>query len=520
MPTSQHTIATDTIATATMSTEQLQEALNRLRELSLTYQTSSTPLDPLPNNNIKNEILTEDGVPEQKENVIIFNGRYYLKNSKLLIFDEYIKDTNDSRNCIRYWDKFDENLNVINTCVKYTSDRDEIFIQVFDTVTSFYVKHKDIPKDYLEDLQTGAFFHPKLNPKDFCTTKHRKIKGRSVKNITQDNNYEENELLINMGVKSLSYNIFEGKRYKFGIEIESCSGRVPTYLDKELNYLAIRDGSLRHKDDGLEWGIEYVTGVLTGDSGLKQLRKLCNTLNKYCMVDDTCGVHIHISGIENSKENIVFLYKLFLHLEREIQLMLPKSRRNNTYCKNLKKIDINIPEDYFTNSNTRKYTIEDNYLKIFRYVSHTLTTFSKDYNKYTNHPKGSKCGYDHSTARYSWLNLVPFMFNTRGNHSYSLEIRNHSGTTNYKKIRNYLMIFMGILWFVENRKKDIVFNNTMTLVDILNVAYPKRGNKLIDYYFQRVEKFNNEDELINKNNLIEEYDETVEQNKEIKYSEL
>ena len=38
-----------------------------------------------------------------------------------------------------------------------------------------------------------------------------------------------------MGIKSPSYKITEGKRYKFGLELETIYGRLPYYLDNYLN---------------------------------------------------------------------------------------------------------------------------------------------------------------------------------------------------------------------------------------------------------------------------------------------
>ena len=70
--------------------------------------------------------------------------------------------------------------------------------------------------------------------------------------------------------------------------METISGKLPQYLDDSLNYLSIRDGSLKD-EDGEEYGYEYVTGVLTGDTGLLQTKKLCNALTKYCIVNKKCG---------------------------------------------------------------------------------------------------------------------------------------------------------------------------------------------------------------------------------------
>ncbi len=91
------------------------------------------------------------------------------------------------------------------------------------------------------------------------------------------------------GVDTLTYSAFEGIGYTFGIEIETCIGRLnkSDFIDK-LNVKAVHDGSLRDAD-GATPGGEYVTGVLIGDSGLYQLHELCRILSMRCKVNAQCG---------------------------------------------------------------------------------------------------------------------------------------------------------------------------------------------------------------------------------------
>src|SRR5690606_33236485 len=82
-------------------------------------------------------------------------------------------------------------------------------------------------------------------------------------------------------------------------------------------------------------GGEYVSGVMYGDAGFKQLYEMCKLLNKKCTVDKRAGVHIHIGSLNWNKEDLVYSYLLAEMIEEEMFSMLPKSRRSNDYCKKI-----------------------------------------------------------------------------------------------------------------------------------------------------------------------------------------
>lgn len=292
-------------------------------------------------------------------------------------------------------------------------------------------------------------------------------------------------------IQSKTYTVTEGKRYTFGLELETSSGQLPGWLDLYYNYEAVKDGSLRD-DNGELWGGEYVTGVLAGDEGFKVAKSFINELAKRCTIDKKCGVHVHLGNDSGfSDETIVYLYKLCLDIEQDIFNMLPASRRKNVYCKTLKKFNF----DNFlkaTNPIHYKRQLEHLYNQIAGWVSNRSDFNPAIYSKFEQHPDGPKCGYNQSTARYSWINLVPALFNTRGNESYTIEFRPHSGTLNYIKIRNWTLICMGILHVAENYQ-SIIRSKKLSLKEVIELAYPKKAKELKAYIDNRTKLFSNVD---------------------------
>lgn len=306
----------------------------------------------------------------------------------------------------------------------------------------------------------------------------------------------------NFGVDSPTYKISEGKNYTFGVELETSSGRLTVEDEVGLNLKCEFDGSLREtpdqrKEDVL--GGEYITGVLKGDKGFYQLQRVCNTLSDRCTINGKCGVHVHIGNISFNKETIIYLYKLGELLQNEVYQMLPKSRRENAYCRKIKNITLDLAGlNSVSSSIGYDILVDEYYHQIFKEVSHGKEA-NRQHNKKSNHPMGSKCGYDKTTQRYCWLNFVTAMFNTKGNpEAITLEFRSHSATLNYTKIKNWVKICMAFVSFAENNKASIrrgywldsdKLEHNIDLSTIVRAAYPKSYKLLQRYIEDRKSKF-------------------------------
>lgn len=232
-------------------------------------------------------------------------------------------------------------------------------------------------------------------------------------------------------------------------------------------------------------------------------------------------MHCHLGGFDFSDDFVVYSWLLCKKIEKELQSYLPKSRRNNEYCHDLPDNKTLFGKSYplidqlKTLSNKHEYDtiIECLYKELFKAYAQVYP--GKDVNKLTNHPQGNNVGYNHSSLRYSWINFLPCMFNVRDvrefsseeeriKHlegdktagkivSYSWELRSHNGTTNFTKVKNWLLLFMGITYYIENNKKAIINNEKISINDILKFAYPKKSTKLMEYFHKRQELFKNDE---------------------------
>lgn len=338
-------------------------------------------------------------------------------------------------------------------------------------------------KYYGEDISKGIF-RDRLNLNKNATERRMRVTGRK-------RDVDAMKFFKDMSGKPFTYSKTYGKKYSFGLEIETISGYIPAYVDKDLYCSYVHDGSLRDIDDNVPYGLEYVTCVLRGDEGLRQTKRICYELTKRCLVNKQCGVHVHIGSDKGdalfTKENIVLMYYLYAMIQGDIFEMLPRSRKDNEYCRFLETLPIDLANISPKNSN-RKFWIEEYYATIVNILSLEGGP-SYMINKREDHPLGHKCQYNHRTARYCWVNFITSVFNTRGNNVYTIEFRPMSATTSYTKIKNWLLICFALVDIVENHKQAIYSGSVKTLNDVITNCYPKDNKVLLDYIKERKAKF-------------------------------
>jgi hypothetical protein len=372
--------------------------------------------------------------------------------------------------------------------------------------------------DSLEKLGFGLSYHnakivplSKLNKEEIVNAKYIAFNFKEhIKNVSADE----------LGIKSQTFIGTGGFKNTFGVEIEVCRG-VNDYrelLHKKINAHCEFDGSLRDPD-GSEYGSEYITGVLKGDNGLLNLSKLCNILANRCHVDKRCGLHVHVGGFKATPEFIVTAYKLINDIQDELLTIVSPSRRNNDTCGKL--ID---EREYIKNTINEygyHYGITEIYKTLFKKFANGRELdrkINKKYfhpgGKYTDRYGGLGISDVKKLYRYKVVNFIPACFNMRKSENFenlpfTLEFRCHQGTTNFKKIKNWILLCLTIVNYVENYQRRILFSEEPITIDeiiktMLNINQYSTLNKYIN---DRKDKFSGKEAMKIE---IQEYQEKVE----------
>lgn len=294
-----------------------------------------------------------------------------------------------------------------------------------------------------------------------ATTKTRKIEQllqlgltrRQVADLVTNGNYgfvqNVYKKMLSRTVQTIPANIQLDYTFtrKFGIEIEAynCTREklaselraaginvaVEGYNHTTRNHWKlVTDSSLTGNNT-----FELVSPVLEGEAGLKELKKVCWVL-EYCdvKVNDSCGLHIHMDAADfdlQTWKNLALSYK---HLERVIDSFMPQSRRQNYYCKGLSSIsaaDIQAAQN----------------------INDLRAAFGNN--------------------RYRKVNLEAYARHR------TVEFRQHSGTTNFTKMENWVRFLNGLITFA---KSGIAANTSLENIPFLDekqkLFYKLRTKKL------------------------------------------
>lgn len=431
-------------------------------------------------------VLLKNGQYAHKDEVVTINNSLYLKTDNSIAEDAVLGGWNKKTMMKAYASQLTKvGSKWVLSGSAYT--RTVVPIVNLGEQGTFGVINVDVAKNagLVEGLKSGLFYDPAL-AKDSQAKflAFNAIKRKGTLGINKQAYY---------GISSPSYKFSEGKKYTFGLEIETSKGIFPAYLHSEHNVECEYDGSLKD-DDGVAYGGEYITGVLTGDTGVDYLRRLCYELSRRCEVNNKCSVHVHLGGFKDNKVFAVALYKLGLILQNDLFSYQPPSRAKSIYCRPLERLKPFLKGINATSSSERKVEIDELYSALVQYVAYKKVFPDKYVNKKEPHPMGHKCGYNHSTQRYCWLNFVPLLFNSRGDgKTYTIEYRLNSGTTNFNKIYNWLKICIALTWYAETYSDTILSIKTdksISLKEILKLAYPQTNIRLIRYLQERYKKFN------------------------------
>ena len=232
---------------------------------------------------------------------------------------------------------------------------------------------------------------------------------------------------IEIEIKSLTLNGYEMSRDEFAI-------RASRNTDIDLRATGYGHSTSRHwkvtTDASVIGGMEIVSPIL---QDFNDLEKVVTQLNQHdAKVDRKCGLHVHFDARSLSLATIKNVVKLYIRYEAAIDTIVPDSRRrnNNDYCKGL--CSGMFPHQGLT----------DLFGAIDR--ANDVVGIANNLN---------------IRGRYFNINLHAF---TRHG---SIEFRQHSGTSDFNKMRNWVELLSQMINRAE-RSLDVEAR-TATLTEML-----------------------------------------------------
>jgi len=225
----------------------------------------------------------------------------------------------------------------------------------------------------------------------------------------------------------------------------------------------VNDGSLREKCPSGYIPAELVSPVLTDEiNGYEQIKKVCEVIAQFdAKVLSSCGLHVHV-GYHKAASNRTLptkaLLKFYAQNEKWFDAMMPESRRmnENRFCQTMKQGMNSLLND------------ENDSYRVARYQSSIAKMFKQYY----------------WNDRYHKVNLLSYVkYGT-------VEFRQHSGTTESKKIISWVKVCRGLC---EKSRKEVANQNYQqaeSFKDFLNQVKDYVSVEAIAYLKSRYNHFN------------------------------
>jgi len=211
-----------------------------------------------------------------------------------------------------------------------------------------------------------------------------------------------------------------------------CESQSYNHNDSRVMYRLVSDGSLCGQDT-----VECVSPILKGRNGENSLKRMCEALNRIgATVNRSCGLHVHIGAETLTQEHIVRIFRNYAKCEPVIRQFMPRSRHDGEYCHSLIGHNLEGCRD-----------VED--------VAYALRV-----------------------SRYYTVNPLAYRAHK------TVEFRQHAGTTNYEKIKNWLQFLRGLI--------EVSYDRELTDAEVVSIdSLPFIGAGVKRYYKARANQLNN-----------------------------
>ena len=196
---------------------------------------------------------------------------------------------------------------------------------------------------------------------------------------------------------------FNANNLTFGVECETYNVlRDALIREVEQRNISIQSEGYNHRDNNQYYkivsdasieganGNEIVSPILKGKQGLNSLKMVCDSLNAIgAKVNKSTGLHVHFDASKISDAHFVQIFKNYQKLESVIDSCMPASRRaqNNGYCRSIQGLNYDActtKSDIIRINGTRYRKVNAE-----SYISHNTIEFRQhsgttDYDKITN----------------------------------------------------------------------------------------------------------------------------------------
>jgi hypothetical protein len=248
-----------------------------------------------------------------------------------------------------------------------------------------------------------------------------------------------------MKYKNIDFKSFKSSR-KFGIELEvdgSVSKQKICKLIESLSTKKVMVSRYQQSVNNDYWhvkddatcgttvnknGVEIASFVGKGIEDLRHIATVAGELEKQCQINNRCGFHIHVDASDLNEHHVGILLGYWLKIEKVLQYVLPKHRRNNKFCR-------------FTE---RRFKVSRKFYSVLKPKDLYLLLSPFDINFYENYDRRFNLNLVNYARAMSYENL---------NFRKTLELRWPEGTLNSRDIFCWTILFLNFVEVCKNKER-------------------------------------------------------------------
>lgn len=288
-------------------------------------------------------VETFDGTIASKRDCRFIKGEFYLKNKQCFLIDDVWYRVNSGFIVFDHekgsWVVVKSNPQLVKGVIGYDDNKKEIILGMFSpnpykNVSISLKNGMSFNCINVDVLPIGVFKEDPRNM-NFVPIEQKITKGVPANTFGNHNypftlqycvkHYDSTSMdmfnnILKRNVNYTKSNIASYAScigdYSFGLEFETCRGKIPNYRLLDTGLVPLRDGSIA--------GIEFATIPLSGKKGVAILEEACENLSKYTTFSEQESLHLHIGNTMSTKRYIGYLYTVCCILEKEIYSMFPR----------------------------------------------------------------------------------------------------------------------------------------------------------------------------------------------------
>lgn len=224
------------------------------------------------------------------------------------------------------------------------------------------------------------------------------------------------------------------RKLKFGVELECITSHSQSELVDLITGAGVKCQSIVgnvHRVIPKAWKVVYDGSVSNGweivsppSSNFDDLEKVCNVLNANGVsVNKKCGFHVHHQIKDLDIKAIKNIYEIYNKYEKDvIDMYVPKSRRIGSECRRWCRPLFEIMDEIRSADTINDLVVDNNV-------------------------GGGRGGSHYKDCRYRSINFRAYVqYGT-------IEFRQHSGTLDFEKIKNWVLFTHKIIEVATQKKK-------------------------------------------------------------------